>query len=66
MDKQQGSAEYESESKQTLNGHNGKVSQGRAEIGYMVTIHLYSSQTQKKTVFPLYLQIVEVMLLGSG
>ena len=66
IDKQQGSAKYENETKQTLNGHNSKVSRGRAETGYMVTIHFYSSQTQRKTVFPLYLQIVEVILLGSG
>lgn len=48
--------------KQTLNGHNGKVSWGRGETGSMGTIHFYSSQPQKNTVFQLYLQIVEIIL----
>ena len=52
--------------KQMLNEHNSKVSWGRAETGSMGTIHFYSSQPPKNTIFQLYLQIVEIILLSSS
>ena len=64
--KQQGCAKHEGESKQALSGYNNKISWGMVETGYMVTTHFCSSLTQRKTVFYLQLQIVEVMLLDSG